>query len=174
MNRTRKGVLINTPNSLRRDSGVMLVEMLIAVLVLSIMMAGIMQGLSQMHTGGTATQNQVIAANIAQELVDQARNAQWTTISSPAIADGAWHNVAVYGSPLSDQPSYLPRALMYDGTSTQGLNNHFRGTVRQMVTGMGGGQVQLTVQVNWPAETSGGATRSLQATSYISQWGIHN
>lgn len=162
----------------RDEQGALLVEMLIAVLVLSILMATMMQGIAQTGQTGTATQNQIIAANIAQELVDQARNAQWATICSAGIADGAWHDVAVYGAPVSGQPAYLPRSVMYNGTTAAGQANQFRGSVRQRVEPMGvavpPNEVRLTVEVSWPGENTSQGTRTMTATSYISRWGIHN
>lgn len=168
----------------RKADGLMLVEMLIAILVLSIAMASLMQGLSQMGTTSTSTQNQVMASNIVQELIDQARNARFDDtggqlgLTNANVSDGAWHPVGVYQT-ISGQPAYLPRPLVYTGTTVAGLNNKFNGSVRQMLTnlapGSPNGQVQLTVEVSWDGENTGANNkRTHTATAYISQWGIHN
>lgn len=176
MKLNRRRTLPASCTQIREQEGVMLVEMLIAILILSIMMATVMQGLSQVSTTSTATQNQVIAANMIQELVDQARNTDWNSLC--AAADGVEHQVAVYGNPISGQPAYLPRSLMYTGTTAAGQANQFRGQVMQRVENVDGAfpptHLRVTVRVTWPAENSGGATRQVVATSYVSQFGIHN
>lgn len=164
-------------STIRNAKGFQLVELLVAVLILSILSAGLMDAMAKCFTGSTQTQNQILAANIAQEIIDTARDAGWNMMSDPInVADGAWHNVAVYGSTTSN-PAFLPRTLMVNGNSAIAANNQFRGTVRERVTNLGGGanngSVQLEIEVSWPAE-NGGGTRMLKSTSLISQNGIHN
>ena len=137
-------------------------------------MAAITDALAKTYMQTGASQNQVIAANLAQELIDTARDTGYTALSQPANADGAWHNVSVYGTAASDQPAYLSRPLMIYGSSSAAQNNRFQGSIRQRLSNIGNNQVQLQIEVSWPAENSGGVTRQLRASSLISQYGIHN
>lgn len=170
------GVLISKgPEKFRRDrKGFQLVELLITVFVISIFMAAITDALARTYMLSSASQNQVFAATIAQELIDIARNTGYSTLSSPTNSDDAWHPVAVYGPPESNQPSYLPRSLMISGSTTAAQSNVFRGTVRQKLTNQGNGQLKLAIEVSWPAENSSSGKRLLSASSLISQFGIHN
>lgn len=158
----------------RTASGFQLVELLVTVFIISMFMAAITDALAKTYVQSTSSQNQVIAANVAQELIDSARDAGYTALSQPTIADGSWHNVSVYGTAAADQPSYLVRPLMIYGASSSAQNNRFRGSVRQMLTNIGNNQVQLQIEVSWPSEITGGSSRQLCASSLISQYGIHN
>lgn len=161
-------------NRLRENQGFQLVELLVTVLIISIFMAAITDAMAKTYMQTSASQNQVIAANIAQELIDIARDTGYNTLSQASTADGSWHDVAVYGTAAATQPAYLLRPLMIYGSTSPAQNNRFRGSVRQMLTNIGNNQVQLQIEVNWPAENSGGVNRQLRASSLISQYGIHN
>jgi hypothetical protein len=63
---------------------------------------------------------------------------------------------------------------MIYGSSSAAQNNRFQGSIRQRLSNIGNNQVQLQIEVSWPAENSGGVTRQLRASSLISQYGIHN
>ncbi|MBX9685978.1 MAG: hypothetical protein K2X27_04700 [Candidatus Obscuribacterales bacterium] len=177
--------------TLRNSLGIYMVELLVAVLCLSFLLAGLMQGLSQMHTQTTAPQNQAIASNICQELFDMARNAQfsdlWSCVGSGAMpvavnrSSGSW--------PPSGQPAYITQPLMLDLTSNLGASysqagqdNRFRGTVTQTITDVSAAgatagnrnrQVQITVVVTWPNEVGSG-NRTMQMSTRIYENGISN
>ncbi|MBY0548823.1 MAG: hypothetical protein K2W95_16245 [Candidatus Obscuribacterales bacterium] len=160
--------------SSRVDGGYQLIELLIAVGILSTLMASIMDGLSQVHRQTTASQNQVIATNIAQEIVDQARNADWTTLN----ANMGTRTLLVNKQNSADSGTgYNTRPLMLDmvgqSYTPEASANLFRGTVQQTLTNVGAGRMRLTVNVSWPGE-HGGGNKSLIVSTMISQYGIHN
>lgn len=154
----------------RNQQGIQLVEMLVAILMLSLLTGSILEALSKCSISTTASQNQILASNIAQQIIDTARNSGWAVMSSPAVADGTWHNINVYGS---NGGGFLLRPLLNTGESAAGAANQFHGSARQQVIDLGNGSLQLNVEVSWPAENSAG-TRMLQASSYINQFGVHN
>lgn len=171
----------------RNDQGFQLVESLVAVLVLSLFLAGVMNGLANMHQQTTAPQNQALAFTMCQELFDTARNQTFNNLL--ASADGAWHQVLVNrqvsGETAAGQPAYIPGPLMLDlsggnGASftSQGQANLFRGTVEQKLDSpatdgnLGSGQLRLSIRVNWPAENSANANRTVQMSTLIYEHGI--
>lgn len=157
----------------RSEGGFQIVEMLISIFVLSIFLAASTDSFARVYTQGTASQNEVIAANIAQQLIDIARNTGYTTLSASGTADGVWHDVGVYATSSSGQPSYINRPLLIYGNSSETQSNQFHGTVRQSLSNLGSGRLQLLVEVSWPSELGSGS-RLLSASSLISQYGIHN
>lgn len=158
----------------RYQDGYQLVELLVAIAILSTFMAAILDGLSRVHRQTTASQNQVIATNMAQEIVDQARNADWTTLS----ANMGTRTLLVNKQTTTDSGSgYNTRPLMLDMVgqtySAAASQNLFRGTVQQTLSDAGAGRLRLTVNVSWPGE-HGGSNKSLIVSTMISQYGIHN
>lgn len=165
---------LSSNNCSRIEGGYQLVELLFAVGILTTLMASIMDGLSQVHRQTTASQNQVIATNIAQEIVDQARNADWTTLN----ANMGTRTLLVNRQNTGDSGTgYNTRPLMLDMVSQTytpaASANLFRGTVQQTLTNVGAGRLRLTVNVSWPGE-HGGANKTLIVSTMISQYGIHN
>lgn len=164
-----------SPNrSSRIEGGYQLIELLVAVGILTTLIASIMDGLSQVHRQTTASQNQVIATNIAQEIVDQARNADWTMLN----ANIGTRTLLINKQNSGDSGSgYNTRPLMLDmvsqAYSPAASSNLFRGTVQQTLTSVGAGRLRLTVNVSWPGE-HGGGNKSLIVSTMISQYGIHN
>lgn len=168
--------------NLRNQKGAFLVELLVGVLVLSIVLGGLMQGLSQLHTQTTAPTNQMLASAMCQELFDMARNQSYNTLL--ANADSAFHQVIVNretnGQTATGQPAYITQPLMLDMStalganySTVGSNKRFRGTAEQRIDNLGGGQLRLTVRITWPSEMGGG-DRQMQMDTRIFQSGIIN
>lgn len=132
----------------------------------------------------TAAQDQLIAANIAQELVDAARNQSWATLNAnlgTTNLTGQFIN-RTQGT-LNGGLTYMPRPVILDianNTYTPqtynavvGSGNLFHGSVNQTITAMNGSTLNLKVVVTWPAENGGGNHTLVQST-LISQAGIHN
>jgi type II secretory pathway pseudopilin PulG len=158
----------------RSSSGHQFVELVVAIGVIAIITVPILDGLSQVHRQGTATQNEVIASNIAQEVIDNARNSTWTTLTANQGTQTLLVN-RVNGSETG--PGYNPRPLMLDTAtntySSAAQSNRFNGTVEQTITTIDAGTLQLTVTVTWAGENGGGNKR-LSMNTLISQFGIHN
>lgn len=174
-----------TEAACRSSLGFALVEMMIAVVVISFLMIGIMDAMALCQRGATATQNQMIASAIAQELVDIARNQTYATLTLAQNANvtlsGDYIN-RVSGNPLSSGLTYLNRPLVLDTTTNTYTSstwdplaqsgNIFHGTVNQRITDLGNKSVSLVITINWPSEQAGGQRQLIQST-VISQNGIH-
>lgn len=169
----------------RNSLGFALVEMMIAVVVISFLMIGIMDAMALCRRGATATQNQMIASAIAQELVDIARNQSYATLTLPQNANvtlsGDYVN-RISGSSLNGGLTYLNRPLVLDTTTNTyttktwdpvaQAGNIFHGTVNQKISDLGNNSVSLVITINWPSEQAGGQRQLIQST-VISQNGIH-
>lgn len=148
-------------------------------------MIGILDAMALCRRGSTATQNQMIASAIAQELVDIARNQSYATLRLPQNANvtlsGDYIN-RTSGSTLSSGLSYLNRPLVIDASNNNysiktwdpvaQAGNVFHGTVNQTIRDLGNNSVVLSITITWPSEQGGGDRQLIQST-VISQNGIH-
>jgi hypothetical protein len=163
--------------------------MMVAIVVISLLMIGVMDGMAKCREQGTAVQNQIIASNIAQELMDAARDQSWSRLISLAgTSITLTDNYINHGTGDLSQGgiSYIPRPLLTDpaastysnqtwDTSTNSGRNVFRGRCTQTITNLGTTPPTLSIVINvtWPSET-GGQWKNLTQSTVISQAGIHN
>lgn len=165
---------------IRNQRGSHLVELVVALGATSFVMLAAMQAWSQVFKMSTAGQNQVIAAHIAQEILDSARNQRYSTLAQYV---GTTHELLVNrtgavqpSSPLSPRPLMLDfenlnyKNYSVDGGSVRG--NSFHGTVRETISDAGNGTLRVAVNISWPSEN--GRSRELNMSTLISQYGIHN
>lgn len=168
--------------NLRSSSGIYLVELLVAVFISSLLAAALAENMSETLRLTNCGQNQIIAAAIGQELVDNARN---TSYSSLCNMIGQTYTLNVNssnsGNPVSSRP------LMLDLTSldwTQDAeNNKFSGTVSESLSDAGWGSyadpilgnipngIKVDITISW-TEVQMPKTYSL--STFISRNGIHN
>lgn len=160
--------------SLRSEGGVQLVELVVAIGLISLLTASLLDGLWTCARTNTATQNQLAATNIAQQVVDQVRNANWNTLKNNLGTRSLLVNRS-YGGQTG--PGFQPRPLMLDmannSYSEEGKNNLFQGTVTETIADIGQGQLLVTVNVKW-ADEQGRKQKELNMSTLVSQDGIHN
>jgi len=162
----------------RRSAGYQLVEVLVSVVLSGIMMAAIMGQMTKSQSFSTKTKNQVMASDIIQEIVDNARNLSWNELTGFAGTHTLRVNQLSSGQ-VTDL--FFPRALQLDPValtySTAGSINLFRGDVEDgglvqaVIVNGGAGTVQLDVTVTWYEP---GGIRTSTARTIIAQTGIHN
>lgn len=157
-----------------------MIELIVAVGCLSFLSVGVLEGISQTYRCSTSSQNRILAANIVQVLVDDLRNSNWTTIQAAAgqTLSSANGQILLYRMGSTQAGGVIhPRPILGDFAavemSAEGRSNRFQGEVTERLVNMGGGQVQVTITVSWPAE-NGGSNRQLEASTVISEFGIHN
>lgn len=160
--------------SLRAESGVQLVELVVAIGLISLLTATLLDGLWTCARTNTATQNQLAATNIAQQVVDQVRNANWNTLRNNLGTRSLLVN-REFSADVG--PGFQPRPLMLDmannGYSWEGQHNLFTGTVTETIADIGQGQLLITVNVQW-ADEHGRKPKELNMSTLVSQDGIHN
>jgi prepilin-type N-terminal cleavage/methylation domain-containing protein len=186
--KSKRDFLCVKEKAARTEEGFALVEMMVAIVVISLLMMGVMDGMAKCREQGSAVQNQIIAANIAQELMDAARDQSWSKLLASAGTvnlAGNYLNHAT-GSLATGGISYIPRPLLTDPATTTYSNqtwdttsnsgkNIFRGSVTQTITDLGTvpDTISIVINVSWPSET-GGTAKQLTQSTVISQSGIHN
>lgn len=167
--------------SLEGEKGIALVEMMVAVLVVSVLMTAVIDALMLSRRSATYMQNQLIAANIAQEVCDAARNQTYATLvaakGSYTLTDGYINGSGGAGGvPFISRPLVLnPTTLNYSPQTWQNGQgkNVFHGqatvTISDMAVNPPALQVQVTV--SWPE--GGSQLRTITQSTVISQNGIH-
>lgn len=169
----------------RNEGGWQLIELLVGVLLTSALSSAIVSDWSQMLRFTTKGQNQVIAADLAQEVIDNARNSSWNELI--ANSNGGVPQTLLVNRHYSGEagPAIFPRPLLQDwDNSSSGLgatysqaarSGAFNGTVTETVTDNADGSVRVTVNVNWQeAGQLAGTTRNYSLSTLIAQNGIHN
>lgn len=160
---------------LRNENGAGIVDIMFAVIIAMLISAAVVSGMSQLHRASSASQNQVIAAAIGQEVLDAARNLPFDTLSNYR----GTHTLLVNADGNEEGPPIYPRPLMQDRAalwwSTKAARNDFDGEVLETVSnGPLPDTLMVTVTVSW-RENSNDANkrRRLQLSTLISRLGIH-
>lgn len=170
----------------RNESGLYLVELLVAVVISSMFAASLAASMADSTRMSSSSQNQVLAANIAQELIDNARNTPFATLANYCSSTPYTLLVNKTGSSQTG-PVILPRPLLLDMSShtwtADSQRNLFRGTVTELVQGLDTGfstttanpppYIRVTITINWiDGSTTGQKNYTL--STIISEHGIHN
>lgn len=165
---------------LRNAKGFHLVETLCASLVVSLAGAGMMKILSTMYNVNAASQNQVMASTIAQEIVDNARNQSFPALSSQTSS--GWVSLLTNNTGLGTAPGAYQRPLLLDktkfkyigdGASTDSNKQKlFRGSVRQKIESVDADTLSVTVEVTFP--NARGKNAKFTSKSMISRYGLHD
>jgi type II secretory pathway pseudopilin PulG len=170
----------------RNEKGVYLVELLVAVFISSLFAAAVASSMADSTRLTTSSQNQVLAANIAQELIDNARNTPFNTLATYCQST-PYALLVNKTSSAETGPAVQPRPLLLDMSShtwsTDSKRNLFRGTVTELVQGLDTAfavttanpppYIRVTITITWiDGSTTNNKTYSLQ--TLISEQGIHN
>ncbi len=161
----------------RNARGFQLVECLIAVVLASIVMSAVLPDLFQMMRFGVDGRSQMIASDVCQEVIDNARNMTWSDLTAAAGSHTLVVNAAA-GSSISD--TFFPRALQLDMRnlvySSQAQQNLFHadsgsgGLVTCTITNNGNNTCTVQVTVQWLQATG---SRTMTVSTEISEYGIH-
>ncbi len=186
--------------AIRPMDGDFLVEAVVAVLVSGIIGTAMIQMYGQVHKVGNESQGQLVAAAIAQEVIDQLRAQPFANIA----ANAGLHQPQVNGTGNGD--ILFPRGLLQDTSPylgpgntantlsytqnglagspiSQGANNLIHtvdpvsgapsNTINvNIVLAPGGSAYQVTVTIAW-LDGSSGKQRTYQTQSLITQYGIN-
>jgi type II secretory pathway pseudopilin PulG len=136
----------------RSDSGISLMETMVAVIVGSILLYAVFSSASAMYVASTANENQVLASNMAQQVIDNARDSSFGELNAEcnggnpqSTASGssfAVLNLYGYTASSAGQPAMFARPLLRDYAdagltySQASKNKAFPGTVTEYLTVM--------------------------------------
>jgi type II secretory pathway pseudopilin PulG len=165
MDRFRKQVPPVNAIPLRSGRASFLIEALVSVVIISIVIAGVMDGYAKIRAFSVQSQTELQAAAMAQECIDQLRAQDFTTTLLPNV--GTAHAVPVTGSsPTGD--ALFPRPLLRDSTMTYYNNGQVNDT--QNVIHVTNNTVSVSLQQ--------GAAADIIAVTVIINWsdgrGTHN
>lgn len=171
----------------RNEAGFQLIETVIALGIVSVVMAGILDGLALTYRSATTTQNQVVATTILQGMIDDIRNSKWSTINGlvgSTLTSSSGQIVLVRTNGSQTGSLIHPRPLLCDCAAANytpeaqtsltvwNINTPNCAQVEETFTQSEPGVVRVDIAINWPGEAGG--RRHLTAATCVSQYGIHN
>lgn len=170
----------------RSASGIYLVELLVAVFISSLLAAALAENMSETLRLTNSGQNQIIAAAIGQELVDNARNTSYAQ-GNPNLCGMIGNtytlnvNSSNAGNPVSSRPLMMDLTSLdwsqdaennkFTGTVTESLSNANWGSFTDPILGSIPNGIRVDITVTWN-EVRMPKTYSL--STFISRNGIHN
>jgi len=163
--------------------GSSMVEVVVAAGICMTAVAGSLSTMASLYRHGTQNQNQILAADMAQEVIDNVRDSNYSKLKS--FLNGgttASQSLPLYTFPADPSISMFPRPLLRNTDSTSGmsyqsatLTSGFNGTVAETITDLAPGNTTndlLDVKVNVQWQDSTGQHTYLVDTQ-VSQTGIH-
>jgi hypothetical protein len=151
-----------------------LIEFLVA-LVVSTMIAGfLIDDISQIHRFSTKGEKQIIAAAIAQEVIDSARDTSYANLQALKTRT---HILPINSGDGNIDPAF-PRPLLLDLQNLTWTNasqaNRFFGLVTERIEDFAlvPNTVKVTVTVEWKED--GDMARSYKVETLISEYGVHS
>lgn len=164
---------------------------MVSVTVGSFMLYAVYSGTALMYTASTNNENQVLASNMAQQVIDNARDSTYGQLNSlcngTASSTGTNTNVSqvlnLYNYPTGN--AFFPRPLLRNLNGAAGMtysaastNQLFPGTVTETLNTLSAydpinctGAIQVKVICQWK-DTRGPHT--YKTSTIISQTGIHS
>lgn len=167
-----------TGGSNRSESGWQMVELLIALLIAGFVGVGIMKGFSQLLFSTTSVHNQIAASDIAQQVMDNARNQTYDQL----VAEAGSHTLVVNDTAGATLDPVFPRALLQDQVNLTyrdaSKTGRFKadvadgGIVTATILNNNDGTARVHVHVEWSDPGSG--RKTYNASTLIAENGIHN
>ena len=159
----------------RSAGGYQIVELLIAIGIITTLMAAIMDGLSQLYRQNTSSSNNTVAMNITQTLIDHARNMRWSELTA---ASNVELNVDRESASDNGPVTIMQRPVLLDfqnfryNTSAGNQEHRFRGRVFWTMQDISNDTKRLTVTVTYPEQN--GKNRTISTQTLLYQFGIGN
>ncbi|MBY0545964.1 MAG: type II secretion system GspH family protein [Candidatus Obscuribacterales bacterium] len=164
------------------QGGYQLVELMVAIGICTIFLAGILDSMASVMRSSTATQNQVIAAAIAQQVIDHARHCRWNDLTA-----GNYTLMINRYSAGTNGPTFMNRALLLDSVTNRYANETYnsttstkgnvfagdRASATATITDVNADEKLFVLTVSWPGE-HGGGNKSLRAQTSLYHYGINS
>ena len=170
----------------RNAAGFQLVEMMMATVIGTYLLTSVYGTALAMYRAISSGQNQMLASNMAQQVIDNARNSTYgylrdTLLGGPGVPS-ATQQLSLYSYPTNN-PAFFPRPLLENLADTgvftyspSAQTSKFSGTVSETLLNLTpnnttNGQIQVFVTVAW-VDARGPHVH--KTSTVISQTGIHN
>lgn len=168
---------IHRTKIVRNNQGILLVEMLVALVMAAFVALALYESYAATLRASTNAENQVTAAVIAQECLDEARNQTWPALQNyvALYPTGSAQQMTLSGSQNSlgsaGRPLSVNTDFNYDARS---LQRQFSGTCTRAFDYAPGTNsiINVTVTVTWPPGSP--TPRTIVAKTSISSSGIHD
>jgi hypothetical protein len=165
-------------HSPRKTKGAIIIECLVSVAVAGLIMSFLLDSVTRTYRASSTNQNQVTASNLAQQVIDHARDMTYGDLLQLLGGDSSvTQTLSLYEA--NSAVTLFPRALARDQASTSDLayssaaqNNIFSGTVTATLTNLqpASNAVQVSVDVNWSDSTG---PHTFSTFTQITEYGIH-
>jgi prepilin-type N-terminal cleavage/methylation domain-containing protein len=168
----------------RSQGGFQLLELMVAVSIGSILMMAIYGSSMGFYRATSNSENQVLASNLAQQVIDNARNSTYLKLLSFLNGSASVsQELSLYDFPPNPSAAMFPRPLLRNESALSGmtysqssLQKQFKGTVTETIDNLtpgelNNGQLRVTVLISWK-DTRG--PHEYRTATTISQTGIHN
>jgi prepilin-type N-terminal cleavage/methylation domain-containing protein len=189
--RARRFLLARVPHRVmlrakpvRNEHGMQLLELMVAVSIGAILMMAVYGSSMGFYRATNNNENQVVAANLAQQVIDNARNSPYFRLMTLLNGNNTVsQNLDLYDFPANPATAMFPRPLLRNQNTNSGmtysqrsLDKLFNGTVTQTIDNLApgdanNGQLRVSVLVAWK-DTRG--HHEYRTATTIAQTGIHN
>jgi type II secretory pathway pseudopilin PulG len=159
---------------LRNESGILLLELLVAIGVSGIIAAALASNLAAIQRFANKGQSNILAANIAQQIIDSARNTSFTNLNSQM----GTYVMLVNKDVLSQTgPAINPRPLLIDNTTSTWSDatnqNRFAPSVTEIISNGPNypRDISVEVRIDWEEDN---ATKHYWLKTLVTENGINN
>lgn len=159
----------------RSERGIYLVELLVAMVLAAFFSIALYDSLALAMRATTTAKKNLLAANIAQQVLDDARNQSWASlIALPANTslpiNGSLNSTTMGANP--SRPLLVNTDLNYTTASVAADSGFNNATCLRTISSPSANTRRIVVTVSWT--DSGGALKTHSVQTNISVNGIHN
>lgn len=166
---------LNIHSHRRNERGIQLVELLVAMVLAAFFSLALYDSLALGMRATTTAKKNLIAANIAQQVLDDARNQSWASlIALPASTslpiNGSLSSTTMGANP--SRPLLVNTDLNYHSASVAADSGFDNATCVRTISSPSANTRRIVVTVSW--NDAGGAIKTHSVQTNISVNGIHN
>lgn len=159
----------------RNEQGIQLVELLVAIVLAMFFSIALYDSLSLALRSSTTAKKNLLAANLAQQVLDDARNQSWATLialpTNTTLPINASSNSTTLGANPS-RPLLVNTDLSYSSASVASDSGFNNATCTRVITSPSATTRRVVVTVSW--QDGAGGVKTHQVQTNISVNGIHN
>lgn len=159
----------------RNEKGIQLVELLVALVLSSFFSIALYDSLALGMRATTTAKKNLIAANIAQQVLDDARNQSWASLIALPTNTTLPINASLNSTTLGMNPTrplLVNTDLAYTSESVAADSGFDNATCTRVISTPSANTRRVFVSVSW--NDAGGALKTHTVQTNISVNGIHN